>query len=58
MSIVSIYLVASFLLNLFLSIIWTSENLLNVSIKMFLIIMTISSLVVFFIQPDIISLIK
>ena len=58
MSTLSIYIVASFLLNLFFSIIWTGKNLSNVLIKMIMILMTIFSLVVLFNQSDIISLIK
>jgi hypothetical protein len=58
MSMLSIYIVASFLLNLFFSIIWTGKSLSNVLIKMIMILMTIFSLVVLFNQSDIISLIK
>ena len=58
MSTLSIYIVASFLLNLFFSIVWTGKNLSNVLIKMIMILMTIFSLVVLFNQSDIISLIK
>ena len=58
MSMLSIFIVASFLLNLFFSIIWTSKSILNVLIKMIMILMTIFSLVVLFNQSDIISLIK
>lgn len=58
MSMLSIYIVASFLLNLFFSIIWTGKGFLNVLIKMIMILMTIFSLVVLFNQSDIISLIK
>lgn len=58
MSTLSIYIVASFLLNLFFSIIWTGKSLSNVLIKMIMILMTIFSLVVLFNQSDIISLIK
>jgi hypothetical protein len=57
MSMLSIYIVASFLLNLFFSIIWTGKSLSNVLIKMIMILMTIFSLVVLFNQSDIISLI-
>ena len=58
MSTLSIYIVASFLLNLFFSIVWTGKSLSNVLIKMIMILMTIFSLVVLFNQSDIISLIK
>ncbi len=58
MSMLSIFIVASFLLNLFFSIIWTGKSLSNVLIKMIMILMTIFSLVVLFNQSDIISLIK
>jgi hypothetical protein len=58
MSMLSIYIVASFLLNLFFSIVWTGKSLSNVLIKMIMILMTIFSLVVLFNQSDIISLIK
>lgn len=58
MSMLSIFIVASFLLNLFFSIIWTGKSFLNVLIKMIMILMTIFSLVVLFNQSDIISLIK
>jgi hypothetical protein len=58
MSMLSIYIVASFLLNLFFSIIWTGKSLSNVLIKMIMILMTIFSLVVLFNQSDIISRIK
>lgn len=58
MSMLSIFIVASFLLNLFFSIVWTGKSLSNVLIKMIMILMTIFSLVVLFNQSDIISLIK
>ncbi len=58
MSMLSIYIVASFLLNLSFSITWTGKGFLNVLIKMIMILMTIFSLVVLFNQSDIISLIK
>lgn len=58
MSMVSIFIVASFLLNLFFSIIWSGKGFLNVLIKMIMLLMTIFSLGVLYNQSDIISLIK